>query len=148
MQSSPLAATAIIVAALGALAIPLRHLTTSDGNAPAPASPAATPAQAADTPAILRLKLLSPAKSVRVLTSSGKVLLQLDQPPAGESEHETKLPLADGKTDLTLEADLGDTAADTALFLTVMPDALDPQTRYLIGTGQLTESFAFTWPPS
>lgn len=147
MPSSPLAATALVVTALGALAIPLRHLTTSDGTPPAPASPAAVPVHSADTPAILRLKLLTPAKSVRVLTSYGKVLLQLDQPPAGESEHETQLPLADGKTDLTLEADLGDSAADTALFLTVIPDALDSQTRYLIGTGTLTESFTLTWPP-
>ena len=44
-----------------------------------------------------------------------------------------------------LTSDLGDSAADTAVFLTVMPDAREAQTRYAIGSGSLTEPWRFNW---
>jgi hypothetical protein len=137
----------MVFAALGALAIPLHRLTT---EAPAAVHPAAhalpDPAESkAQTPALLRLKLLAPAVSIKLFSPDGSTLLTLDHPPAGESEHDVPIPLAEGRLDLTIEADLGPQPSDTALFLTVMPDALDPQTRFLIGTGHLTESWTFSW---
>ena len=142
---SPLAGTAGVLAALGALAIPLRQLTSAG---PPPSSHVAA-AQALvannDTPVLLRLKLLTPARSIRIKTEDGKTRLYLTNLVAGESEHDVTLPLADGRLDLMLEADLGDSPSDTAVFLTVMPDAREEQTRYLIGRGTLAESLRFDW---
>ena len=143
---SPLAATAGVLVALGLLAIPLRHLTS---HRPPPAPPV-TPLQPAHpdlTPALLRLKLLAPARSIRVTTETGAVLLNLSNLAAGESEHDASLPLRDGNGDLNLllEADLGDSPTDTAVFLTVMPDARVGQTRYAIGSGSLREPLRFAW---
>lgn len=147
MLHSPLAGTTVVLVALGALAIPLYRLTSND-DAPSPSLTAtsAAPADQAATPALLRLKLLAPAVSIRIRSADGTTLLTLDHPPAGESEHDAALSLTSGRLDLTIEADLGEQPSDTALFLTVMPDALDPQTRFLIGTGSLTESWTLTWP--
>ena len=142
---SPLAATAGVLATLGMLAIPLRHLTST--TPPPPAAPAhrAAAAATATTPAVLRLKLLTPARAIRLTTEAGTVLLDLTNVAPGESEQDASLPLADDTLDLLLEADLGDSPADTAVFLTVMPDAREAQTRYTIGSGTLTAPLRYTW---
>jgi hypothetical protein len=141
---SPLVGTVGVLAALGLLAIPLRHLTSATRAQPIqvdPARPAAAPA----TPAVLRLKLLTPARTMRVDTEDGVTLLDLTDVPAGESEHDARLPLHDGNLDLSLEVDFGDDALDTAVFLTVMPDAYEEQTRYVIGRGKLDEPLRYDW---
>lgn len=144
MLRSPLAGTAGVLTALGLLAIPLRHLTSS-----APAPLARTSAAQAPihglTSAVLRLKLLTPSRFVRVKNEEGRILLDLTNVPAGESEHHADIPLIDGKLDLLLEADLGPGAADTAVFLTIMPDAYEEQTRYVIGIGTLDEPLRYDW---
>jgi hypothetical protein len=141
---SPLAGTAGVLTALGLLAIPLRHLTSATPvNLPQQA--ASMPAVGVATPAVLRLKLLARASRIRITTADAKVLLDLSNIAAGESEHDALLPLHDGNLDLVLEADLGAGSADTAVFLTIMPDAYEGQTRYVIGSGVLDEALHYNW---
>ncbi len=141
---SPLVGTVGVLAALGLLAIPLRHLTSATPAHPLPAAPS-RPTAADTTPALLRLKLLTPARSIRVHTENGETLLDLTNIAAGESEHDASLPLHDANLELLLEADLGDNPSDTAVFLTIMPDAYEEQTRYVIGSGKLDEPLHYDW---
>ncbi len=141
---SPLAGTAGVLTALGLLAIPLHHLTSSR-HAPAARPVVTPPPAAAPVPALLRLKLLTPARSIRISTEAGTRLLDLTNVAAGETELDATLPIHDDSLDLLLEADLGDNPADTAVFLTVMPDAREGQTRYTIGSGTLSQPLRFNW---
>lgn len=141
---SPLAATAGVLAILGLLAIPLHHLT-AQRQPPAASRDTPPPAPPTLTPAILRLKLLTPARSIRLTTGDGASVLDLSDVPAGESEHDAALPIHNQALDLLLVADLGASPADTAVFLTVMPDAREGQTRYAIGGGLLTQPLRFNW---
>jgi hypothetical protein len=93
--------------------------------------------------AVLRLKLLAPAKHVTVEDAKGSKLIELADASAGESEHEVQILLENGHADLTLSADFGD--AESAAFLTVMPDGREDQTRYLIGSGDTSETLTFAW---
>lgn len=138
---SPLAGTAGVLAGLCLLAIPLRKLTS------APPAPISSSAQTsiAEIPSVLRIKLLAPANRLLVKTPDGAVLLDMQQPSAGESEHDAVLPLADGGLDLVLLADFGDSQAETAVFLTVMPDGIEGQTRYATGSGSLEETLRYEW---
>jgi hypothetical protein len=45
-----------------------------------------------------------------------------------------------------LEAELDASPTDTAVFLTVMPDGREEQTRYVIGTGAVSEPVRYAWP--
>lgn len=145
MRTSPLAGTAGVLVAMGLLAIPL-HRLTSQASATPPA-PTAGPAGDAKTavPALLRLKVLTPTPVFRLKTPDGTTLLDLADLPAGESEHDTEINLVDGHLELLVEADLGPAEAETAVFLTVMPDGMEDQTRYLIGSGEQTELLRFEW---
>ena len=143
---SPLVGSFGALAALGLLAIPLRHLTSATPAQPIQVG-STHPTAAPTTPAVLRLKLLTPARSIRVHTENGVTLLDLTDSPAGESEHDASLPLHDGNLDLSLEVDFGDDPSDTAVFLTVMPDAYEEQTRYVIGRGKLDEPLRYDWHP-
>jgi hypothetical protein len=96
-------------------------------------------------PAVLRVKLLAPAKRLLVKTTGGKILLDMPSAPAGESEHDAMLPHADGGLDLALTADFGGSAAETAVFLTVMPDGREEQTRHATGGGLLEETLRYEW---
>ena len=78
-------------------------------------------------------------------TGDGATVLDLSDVPAGESEHDAALPIRNQTLDLLLVADLGPSPADTAVFLTVMPDAREGQTRYVIGGGLLTQPLRFNW---
>lgn len=140
--ASPLTGTAGVFAALGLLAVPLHRLTSAP-QVKAPPAPAAVPADAG-IPAVLRLKLLAPAKRVAVEDAGGRRLIDLAEAGAGESEHDAVILLENGHLDLTLRADFGDT--ESAAFLTVMPDGREDQTRYLIGSGESSETLTFAWP--
>jgi hypothetical protein len=143
MLNSPLFGTVGVLAGLGLLAIPLHRLTSTP---PAPPPERITATASADTPALLRLKLLAPAARIRLATEDGRLVLDLTQVPAGESEHDTTLAIRDGHLDLVLEAELDASPTDTAVFLTVMPDGREEQARYVIGTGTVSEPVRYAWP--
>lgn len=139
--ASPLTGTACVLAALSLLAIPLRHLTSPGRLQPAPA-PATAPG---GIHAVLRLRLLAPASRVVVTTADGKPVLDRRDLPPGESEHDAVIPMDAGALDLRLRADCGTANAETAVFLTVMPDGYEDQTRYGIGRGLIDEPLRYEW---
>lgn len=140
--ASPLAGTAAVLAALALLAIPLHRLTSSTPATSRPAEPKPAP-RPDHIPAVLVLKLLHAADSITVRTADGESLWQLAPAPAGESELDAQIPFPDRQTELTLEARFG--TAETAAFLTVMPDGHDEQTRFLIGSGTASELLTYSW---
>jgi len=142
---SPVAGTAGVLAAIGLLAIPLRHLTSAEENPVLPDATAASAKANKTIHAVLRLRLLAAAKHVTVTTADGVVLLDSRDMAAGESECDVVVPWADRGLDLTLRADFGTGAAATAVFLTVMPDGYDDQTRYAIGAGPIEEGLRYEW---
>jgi len=141
--ASPVAGTVGVLTALSVLAIPLRKLTATEHDPPMQAVPAATAAK--EIHAVLRLRLLAAAKRLVVKTADGKDLLDSRDLAAGESEHDVVVPFADGGVDFRVRADFGAGGAATAVFLTVMPDGYDEQTRYVIGTGLIEEWLRYEW---
>lgn len=141
--ASPLAGTACVLAGLSLLAIPLRKLTSAE---PVPAVQATrTAASPGAIPAVLRLRLLAPASRLVVTTAAGKTLLDMRDLSPGESEHDALIAFGDGGLDLTMQADFGGADSETAVFLTVMPDGYEDQTRYAIGTGRMKEPLRYEW---
>ena len=141
--ASPLAGTAAVLAGLCLLAVPLRKLTSAH---PTPVVETRKPEVSPDSVSgVLRLKLLAPAKQLTLKTPDGVALIDLQNPAAGETEHDGAIPLREGKLELVMEVEFGDTAPETAAFLTVMPDGYREQTRYAIGSGRLVEILNFDW---
>jgi hypothetical protein len=140
--ASPLAGTAAVIAGLALLAVPLMKLTS---DTPPAAPPAAAVASLTEIPAVLRVRLLGAAERVTVKTAAGKVLLDETDLPAGESEHDAVIPFDGRNAELTLHADFSGSSTDTAVFLTVMPDGYEDQTRFAIGGGAVEESLHFEW---
>lgn len=142
--ASPLAGTAGVLAGLCLIAIPLRKLTSAP---PLPAVRAApVVVSATEIPAVLRIKSLAPAKRLTLKTTDGTVLLDRLAAEAGESEHDVALRFTDGELDILLHADFGDHPSETAVFLTVMPDGHEEQTRYATGSGVIEEILRYEWP--
>jgi len=141
--TSPLAGTAGVIAGLCLISIPLRQLT----SAPPVAAvvPAAAVVSGDEIPAVIRVKLLAPAKRLRLETGDGAALLDKMNLEAGESEHDAILLFTDDELDIILHADFGDDTAETAVFLTVMPDGHEEQTRYATGGGVLEETLRYEW---
>jgi len=141
--TSPLSATAGVIAGLALLAIPMRQLT----SAPPVPVPSAAPTAASDVVRTwVKLKLLTPATSVTLGNPAGDVIWELTETPAGDVETDIGIQLVDGTLDLTLRIEFGDQAGETAVFLTLLPDGLEEQTRHAIGSGSLDESLHFSWP--
>ena len=145
MRTSPLMATAVVFFGLGLLAIPLTQLTAQKpvSRHPEPHS-AVTPSQVR-LPTLLRVRLLKPARSLNVRTEEGQILWQANNLPIGESEHDAEIEMREHGVVLQVEADFGENADDTALFLTLMPDGLREETRYSIGSNRLEETLHFRW---
>jgi hypothetical protein len=145
--ASPLIATFVVCAGLSAIAVPLRELTSRDRPVSASESSSTHPEnnRIHEIRCVLRIKLLVPAKSLRVSTTNGDLLWQMANLPAGESDSEVNLLLVDAALELLVEADFGDAAGETALFLTVLPDGVEEQTRYAIGAGKVDEIFSYEW---
>jgi hypothetical protein len=142
--TSPLAGTAGVIAGLCLISIPLRKLTSAP---PVAAVMPAGPVVSGDAiPVVLRMKLLAPARLVRLETAEGKVLLDEKDLESGESEHDVLLRFTDDEIDIRLLADFGDQATETAVFLTVMPDGREEQTRYATGDGVVEETLRYEWP--
>lgn len=144
-HASPLVGTAVVLAGLAVLAVPLRGLTGRAPEKPAAAASAAPVQAGSQTPAVLRLKLIDPVEKLGIHTIDGRALLETGPLPAGESEHDAVIPLDGGVCELVLSATAGDD--ETAVFLTVMPDGLPDATRYLTGSGALDETLRFEWNP-
>lgn len=144
-HTSPLLATIVVLAGLCLLAVPLHRLTSAT---PAPAPAVAAVVERAELPAVLRVKLLAPAREFRVETPDGRVLVEAAPLPAGESERDVVVALDHGVLDLTLRATFADDAAETAVFVTLLPDGHDEQTRFATGAGLIGETLHFEWPHS
>lgn len=141
--TSPLAGTAGVIAGLYLISIPLRDLTSAPPVAAV--TPAAPVVSGDEIPAVLRLKLLAPARSLRLETGDGRTLLDQKNLQAGDSEHDAVLRFADDECDIMLVADFVDQASETAVFLTVMPDGHEERTRHAIGNGVLEETLHYEW---
>lgn len=143
--ASPLAGTAAVMAGLAVLAIPLHLLTSAP---PVVARPAVETMDdcTSTTHAVLRLKLLAPARKVSVGPPGGTSFLDLTDIPAGVSEHDVKLILEHGTCELELSADFGGATAETAVFLTAMPDDLEEKTLFTTGSGRVSDVLRFEWP--
>jgi hypothetical protein len=141
--ASPLTGTAGVMAGLALLAIPLREMTSAP-TAPQ-AAKAATQDNAAQTTAVLRLKLLDPARRIVLRDTQGGVLLDIASPAAGETEHDLRLPIHDGALGVQLSADFDPATGETAVFITVVPDGLEEQTLYATGAGSLEETLDYEW---
>lgn len=143
--ASPLAGTAAVLAGLAVLAVPLHRLTSAP---PVVATPAVETTDGCEstTHAVLRLKLLAPARKVTIGRPTGVSLLDLTNVPAGDSEHDVDLVLEHGVCELELSADFGEAAVETAVFLTVMPDGLEEKTLFTTGSGRMRDVLRFEWP--
>ena len=139
-HDSPLAATAVVLAGLALLAIPLRGLTGLTQEAASVELPVETDQT---MPAVLRVKVLDPVERLVIRTTGGQMLLEAGTMPAGEIEHDAEIPLDDGVCELVLTAEAGE--GETAVFLTVMPDGFPDETRYATGSGELEETLRFEW---
>ncbi len=141
--TSPLSATAGVITGLALLAIPMRQLT----SAPPVPVPTVMPTAASNVVRTwVKLKLLISAKSVTLSNPAGDVIWKLAETPAGDVETDIELQLAEGSLDLTLRVEFGNQAGETAVFLTLLPDGLEEQTRHALGSGSLEESLHFSWP--
>ncbi len=141
--TSPLSATAGVIAGLALLAIPMRQLT----SAPPVPVPTAVPTAASDVVRTwVKLKLLTPAKTVTLSNPAGEVIWKLAETPAGDMETDIGIQMVEGTLDLTLHVEFGDQTGETAVFLTLLPDGLEEQTRHAIGSGSVEESLHFSWP--
>jgi hypothetical protein len=139
---SPLFATAVVLGGLALLAVPLHRLTSAVPPQP-PAAPVAP--VAGEISAVVRVKLLAPARGFQLATLDGRLLWRADALPAGECEHDVTLALDAGALDLALRVDFPD-GAETAVFVTLLPDGHEEQTRFATGAGLLEETLHFEWP--
>lgn len=142
---TPLAGTAFVLAGIGVIAIPLQRLTSAT-KAQAPAATQAPAVTEDETlPAVLRLRLLDAAKRVVISDANDTVLLELANAPSGETEHDVGIKLSGHELELGLRVEFADAGNESAAFLTVMPDAHDEQTAYVIGSGQIEEILRYEW---
>lgn len=144
--SSPLAGTAVVLAGLCLLAIPLRKLTSA--RPVTQVAPAAVVVSTRELPAVLRIRLLEPAGRIMLQEPDGTIVLAMEDAVAGESEYDVRVRLPDDEADLLLLAEFGDEASETAVFVTLMPDGYEERTTYAIGAGRLEESLRFDWRQS
>lgn len=141
--TSPLAGTVAVLAGLCLLAIPLRKLTSAQ---PVPqVKLQAAVVSAADIPAVLRIKLLVPANRVTLQAPDGTIVLGIEDAEAGESEYDVQVRFTDDEIGLHLVAEFTDETAETAVFVTVMPDGYEERTAYATGAGRIEESLRFDW---
>ena len=139
--TSPLVGTAGVMAGLLLISLPMRKLTSA---APV-ALPVPVAAGSSEIPAVLRLRLLAPAKRVVIATTDGRILLEKIDAPAGESEHDAVLHLVHGETDLELSVESAEEENETAVFLTVLPDGREEQTGHAIGVGFFEDILHYGW---
>jgi hypothetical protein len=148
MRLSPLFGTAIVIAVLGLLAIPLHRLTGSQPAALASGAggPSADAMRTDTTPAIARLRLLREARAIELRSDDDRLLWKAENVPAGETEAEISLGMMEGEAVVRLRGDFGDDGAETAVFVTLLPDGLEERIAHAIGETTIEERLIFTWP--
>jgi hypothetical protein len=141
---SPLTATAVVLAGLALLTIPLRRLTH---GVAVPTAPAEVPIDSGTlaVSALLRIETVDSLSRLEVRNADGATLVSIGPHPAGESEHEVSVWLDRGGCELLLDFE---SSKSTAVFLTLMPDGREGLTRYAIGNGHITQPLSFDWPHS
>jgi hypothetical protein len=149
MRLSPLFGTAIVLVVLGLLAIPLHRLTGSEPAAFASGAGGSTAGsmEASATPAIARIRLLRDARSIELRSDDDTLLWKAENVPAGETEAEVRLGMMEQEAVVRLRAEFADDGAETAVFVTLLPDGLEERSAHAIGRGSLSERLVFTWPP-
>ena len=133
-----------VLAGLGLLAWPLREMTRPDNHPPAP-PPEAVSRTPEAVPGVLRLRLLAAAESVEVCDARGAVVWKTGPLEPGEHEAVVRFSIDGPDLDLTVKAVFSPPDAETALFLTVLPDNREDRTAYAIGAGRLEAPLAFHW---
>lgn len=148
MRLSPLFGTAIVVAVLGLLAIPLHRLTGSEPVTLASGAGGSTAGsmETNATPAIARVRLLRDARSIELRSDGDTLLWMAENVRAGETEAEIPLEMMEQEAVVHLRAEFADDGAETAVFVTLLPDGLEERTAHAIGGGTLMERLVFTWP--
>lgn len=139
---SPLLGTALVLAALAVVALPLHRLTAHGGKtADAPVAEIKT--DTAHTPAILRIRALDVIHDIEIRSARDLVLYRADTMEPGEIEADVEILLEEEAVELHLGARAGD--KETAVFVTLLPDGREERTAYAIGSGALDESLRFEW---
>lgn len=142
--ASPLTGTVVVFGCLAVIAVPLSRLTSGAAVVVPAGVPQSVPVEAGRVPAVVRVKLLDPADRLEIVSADGAGLLRLDAPAAGESEHDIVVPSDAGVIELQVRVACG--SDETAVFVTLMPDGREEQTRYLTGAGDLEDTLRFEWP--
>lgn len=139
---SPLFGTALVLAALGVVSIPL-HRLTAHADKPA-AAPDARPDTGSDvTGAILRIRVIDAVHGIAIRTTQQRVLFQADVLEPGEVEQDVEIKLEKESLELQVDANAGD--KETAVFVTLLPDGREERTAYAIGSGSIGETLRFQW---
>ena len=148
MRLSPLFGTALVAAVLGLLAIPLHRLTGSPPAALPVASDSISSVGTAKaaTPAVARVRLLREAVSVALFSDDDHLLWKAENVPAGETEAEIPLEILRHEAVLHVRAEFADDCAETAIFVTVLPDGLEERNAHAIGAATIEERLVFNWP--
>ena len=146
MRLSPLFGTAMVAVVLGLLAIPLHRLTGSPRAVPPPPRPAIEGENSPATPSLARIRLLREATMLELAADNTTLLWKSENVPAGETEVDIPLEIIDSEAVLHLRATFTGDGADTAVFVTVLPDGLEERTSHAIGAGTIEERLVFTWP--
>ena len=147
MRLSPLFGTAMVAVVLGLLAIPLHRLTGAvRGRLPETAAANPSVETARTTPAIARVRLLRGARSIEIHSDQNQLLWKAENVPAGETEADIPLEILHDEAVLHLQAEFSDDGAETAIFVTVLPDGLEERSAHAIGGTTIGERLVFTWP--
>lgn len=139
---SPLLGTALVLAALAVLAVPLHRLTARRGQTVTD-NAAEISSESGTTRTILRVRVLEALENWEIKTTHGHVLHRADLFEPGEMEKDVELLLDQDEVELLLSARAGE--KDTAVFVTLLPDGYEERTAYAIGAGLLKETLHFHW---
>lgn len=145
--SSPLLGTVAVAVALTLIAIPLRRVTSAAEDV----AGVQLQVESAESGKVwVSLKLLAGAQRVvlRSLPPASEILWELEDVAAGEYEEEILIERVDGVIDVDVAVYGSRVVGETAVFLTVMPDALPDRAAYLVGDGDFGGVLSFEWPDS
>lgn len=149
MRGFPLVNALVIVLALGAFFVPLRHLTR-----PAPESGSSP--EGDDLVETLAGDLVPVGVSVRfahspvslTLSHLGEIVWRAESAEAMKDGNVITLPIPPEGIDLMLHARWPEGTPETVLELTLTPEALPEQSAILWGEGEVEDVLTFVWGES